>query len=326
SFRHWARELAVQAESEETRAELPEWIRLLRDRDPLLTPRPVDPARDVGATMCEVSVKIPIETTTALLTSVPAAFHAGIDDVLLTGLTAATAEWTRRRGQDLSSGILVDVESHGRIPLTEGMDLSRTVGWFTSTHPVRLGHGAMDFAGIRTGGPAAGGAVKRVKEQLRAVPGEGLGYGLLRYLNPETAPELAALPSAQIGFNYLGRFAAGAVGQGPRKDWSLADEGGPGGGADGEIPVLHALEAMGVVHDLPEGPQLTLSLAWPRHLLDEKAVRALADGWAAMLTGLTNHTTVSGGGHTPSDFSLITLDQSQIDDLETELAQEGGTR
>ncbi|MQT05502.1 hypothetical protein FF041_37040 [Streptomyces jumonjinensis] len=85
---------------------------------------------------------------------------------------------------------------------------------------------------------------------------------------------------------------------------------------------------MCVVHDLAEGPRLTLTLAWPGALIDEAAAQALADGWAAMLTGLSNHRTSGSGsgGHTPSDFSLITLDQTQIDQLENELANEGGAR
>jgi hypothetical protein len=104
----------------------------------------------------------------------------------------------------------VDVESHGRHG--GDLDLSRTVGWFTSVHPVRLDLGALSLDEVAVGGDAAGAAVKTVKEQLRAVPGDGLGYGLLRYLNPDTSPVLAALPAPQIGFNYLGRFLTGAPG------------------------------------------------------------------------------------------------------------------
>jgi amino acid adenylation domain-containing protein/non-ribosomal peptide synthase protein (TIGR01720 family) len=327
SFRHWARELSARAASEDTRAELPYWTGLLRGRDTFLTSRPVDPVQDVGATMREVTAKVPSGVTTDLLTSVPAAFHAGVDDILLTGLTAALAEWLRRRGQDIGRGVLVDVEGHGRTPLVEGMDLSRTVGWFTSAHPVRLDVGTTDFAGLRAGGAAAGRAVKRIKEQLRAVPGDGLGYGMLRRLDPDSAAGFAGLPSAQVGFNYLGRTAAAdTIGRAARKDWSPAAEGGPGGGVDGDIPVAHALEVMAVVHDRPGRPELTLTVAWPGRLLDRAAAQALADGWAAMLTGLSAGTAASGGGHTPSDFALISLDQSQIDDLETELADEGGAR
>ncbi|MFI2215221.1 amino acid adenylation domain-containing protein, partial [Streptomyces sp. NPDC020141] len=329
SFRHWARALRAQAGGEKRTAELPQWADLLRGQgpDPLLSTEPVDPARDLEATMRRLSVRVPVDTTTRLLTSVPAAFHTGIDDVLLTGLTAAVAEWRRKQGR-ATAGILVDLEGHGRGALADGDDLSRTVGWFTSSNPVRLSLRTSDFTGLRAGGPAAGRAVKDIKEQLRAVPGDdGLGYGMLRHLNPETAPGLAELPTAQIGFNYLGRFPAAAAAPGAAKDWSPADESESDGGMTGEYPVPHALEVLGVVHDLPEGPRLTLTLAWPAALFHESSVQALADGWAAMLTGLATHTSGSGsGGHTPSDFSLITLDQNQIDELETELANEGGAR
>ncbi|MQT05620.1 condensation domain-containing protein, partial [Streptomyces jumonjinensis] len=263
---------------------------------------------------------MPSEVTAELLTRVPAAFHAGIDDVLLTGLTAAIAEWRDTRTTAGGSAILVDVEGHGRVPLSGGDDLSRTVGWFTSSYPVRLDVGSVDLSDVRVGGVAAGRVVKRVKEQLRAVPGDGLGFGMLRYLNPETAPELAALPAAQIGFNYLGRFgAAEAPGQRARTGWSPANDGATGDGVGGDFPVLHALEVMGAVHDLPDGPELMLSLAWPEALLDESGVRALLDGWAAMLAGLVAHVSGAGGGYTPSDFPLVALDQSRIEELEAEV-------
>ncbi|MFI2215222.1 amino acid adenylation domain-containing protein, partial [Streptomyces sp. NPDC020141] len=323
SFRHWARELAEQAGSEERLAEAAEWVEFLQGPDPLLTAEPVDPERDLQSTMRETSVRIPMAITAELLTSVPTAFHAGIDDVLLTGLTAAVAEW--RDGQETAAGsaILVDVEGHGRVPLSDADDLSRTVGWFTSSHPVRLDVGSADLSEVRAGGPAAGRVFKRVKEQVRAVPGDGLGYGILRYLNPETAAQLSALPTAQIGFNYLGRFSAGAAtpAKGAQAGWTPPRDGVTGDDI-GEFPVLHALEVMGAVRDLPEGPELTLTLLWPEQLWDEEAVTRLLDGWAAMLTGLVTHTAdAESGGHTPSDFSLVSLDQTRIEELEAEVPE-----
>ncbi|MCQ8195328.1 condensation domain-containing protein, partial [Streptomyces rugosispiralis] len=331
SFRHWARALRTEATGQQRLAELPTWTQLLDGQDPLLTSRPVDPERDLGATVRQLSVKVSTEVTSALLTSVPTAFHAGVDDVLLTGLTAALAEWRRRRGQD-TAGVLLDIEGHGRVPLAEGVDLTRTVGWFTSSYPVRLDIGVVDVMELRSGGAAAGRAIKRVKEQLRAVPGDGLGHGLLRHLNPETAPALAALPTAQIGFNYLGRFPGhqnqGSQGQQPAEQhaWQTAGDGGRGGGTNDRIPVMHALEVMGVVHDLSDGPRLTLIVSWPSELLTESAARSLLDGWAAMLTGLAMHTTdVDGdtdiGGHTPSDFPLVDISQSELDEFEATAQQ-----
>ncbi|MEU7575985.1 amino acid adenylation domain-containing protein [Streptomyces sp. NPDC041068] len=306
SFRHWARALAEQADSAERTAELERWTELLQGPDPQLTAVPADPARDVAATVRRVSVTLPVPVTSALLTGVPAAFHAGVDDVLLTGLAAAVAQW--RDGEDPPGGFLVDVEGHGRVELTEGMDLSRTVGWFTGTHPVRLDAGDADFEDILFGGPAAGEAVKRVKEQLRAVPGDGLGHGLLRHLNRETAQQLAALPTARVGFTYLGRVP------GAPADDERATAVEP---ADGRLPVTHPLEVVGAVHDVEGGPRLTLTLACPEHLLDETAARGLVEAWAAMLKGLATHVEEpTAGGHTPSDFPLVALTQKQVEKLE----------
>ncbi|MEV4643211.1 amino acid adenylation domain-containing protein, partial [Actinoplanes sp. NPDC049548] len=318
SFRHWARELAAQDRT----AELPEWVAMLREPDPALTDRPVDRTRDTTGSTRRLSVTVPMDTTEALLTAVPAAFHAGIDDVLLAGLAAAVADWRRDRGLVDATGVVVDLEGHGRVPLGDDEDLSRTVGWFTDSHPVRLDVGRLRLAEVRDGGPAAGRLVKRVKEQLRAVPSDGLGYGLLRYLNPDAGPRLAELARAQIGFNYLGRFPGGAGDTaGPREErpWQIAAQGA--GGTDARVPVLHALEITGMVHDLNEGPQLTLVLSWPPELLGEPAAQALLDGWVAMLTGLAAHGSGAGSGHTPSDFPLVDVSQGELDEFEAVVKQ-----
>src|SRR6185369_4071969 len=197
----------------------------------------LDPARDTLGTAGHLTLMLPAAVTDALLTRVPAAFHGGIDDVLLTGLALAVADWCRRHVQVAhavthhggSHAVLLDLEGHGReegLGRKEGsgeIDLTRTVGWFTSLYPVRLDPGLLDLEEALSGGPALGRALKTIKEQLRAVPGKGLGYGLLRYLNDETAAELAGVAAPQLGFNYLGRFAAGAKGA----DWAPAslDEG-----------------------------------------------------------------------------------------------------
>nr|WP_308438960.1 non-ribosomal peptide synthetase [Streptomyces fumanus] len=320
SFRRWARALATEATRRA--GELPEWVRIRSLAEPPLGGRPLDPARDtVAAGVHETERRIPADTTEELLTRVPAAFHAGVDDVLLAGLTAALAAWRRRRGQD-ATGVLVDLEGHGRVPLTAGMDLSRTVGWFTSSHPVRLDAGTADLAEVRAGGPAAGDLVKRVKEQMRAVPGDGLGHGLLRHLDPETAPALRDLPEPQVGFNYLGRFTAGDGTQ----HWAPVGDSAVGGAADPAMAATHALEAGGVVLDRPDGPELTLTLASPAGLLGEADLRELAALWADTLTGLAAHRADADTGHTPSDFPLVTLDQNEIEEFQIKLADGGGTR
>ncbi|MQY03035.1 non-ribosomal peptide synthetase [Actinomadura macrotermitis] len=314
SFRRWALLAAAQAGEAAREAELPAWRDILAPGALGVGDRPLDPARDTAATVRRLSVEIPAELTAALLTGVPAAFHAGIDDVLLTALAAAVGETQGRAGP-----VVVDVERHGREPLASDVDLSRTVGWFTALHPVRLDLGDdVGFDELRAGGPAAGRAIKRVKEQLRSVPADGLGFGLLRHLNPRTAAALAELPAPAIGFNYLGRF--GGAGRSPGSGgWRQT---GLGGDVPDSMPAAHALEASGIVQDGAGGPVLTIALAWPAGLLAEADAHALAGSWTAMLTGLAAHAAAPGsGGHTPSDFPLLALAQDQVEEFEAIAAQ-----
>jgi len=298
------------------------WSRVLRaaaGEPPVGRRRLAD--RDTHAGLCRLSVTVDPDVTSAVLTTVPATFHAGVDDVLLAGLTAALARRRIRRGERPGS-VLVDVEGHGRQEFADGMDLSRTVGWFTSMHPVLLDPGPADPARVLAGEQEAGDLVMRVKEQLRAVPGDELSYGRLRYLDEGAAAVLAELPTAQIGFNYLGRFADAsgddAPGDGSPPDWRLAGPRAMGGDAPPEMRAVHALETGGVVRDADHGrPELVLQLAWVSELFDETDVRELLQDWAAMVRGLAACAARPGaGGHTPSDLALVRLDQAQIDEIE----------
>ncbi len=313
SFRGWARLLAARAHAPAVTAELPAWTAVLQGGDAPIAARPLDPARDTDAVMERVSIPVPAEVSSALLTSVPAAFHGGVNDVLLAGLAVAVTEWRRRR-VGVGGPVLVDVESHGREQDAAEVDLSRTVGWFTCIYPARLNAETCGLAEVAAGGPAAGRAVRRVKEQLRAVPGTGLGYGLLRYLNPDTGPALSVLPVPQIAFNYMGRFKAGRA-AGEREDWQPVD--GPRGARNAGIPAWHALEAGGVTRDLPDGPRLILTLSCPRELITKEAARELGEAWLAALRGIASYAARHAAGeHTPSDFPLLTLTQEEVDEFE----------
>src|SRR5207237_7037900 len=164
-----------------------------------IVPRPLDRSRDVMKTAGSLQLTLSREVSTQLLTSVPEAFRARINDVLLTGLAIAIARWRQRQGQN-QTAVVIELEGHGREELFPGVNLSRTVGWFTNLYPVALDPGK---AGLTN--PAR--ALKTIKEQLRQIPDQGMGYGLLRYLNDSTAAKLKSQPVPQIGFNYLGRIA-----------------------------------------------------------------------------------------------------------------------
>jgi nonribosomal peptide synthetase CepA len=160
--------------------------------------------------------------------------------------------------------------------------------------------------------------LKSVKEQSRAVPGDGLGYGLLRYLNDETGRVLAASPSARIGFNYMGRFVAGdrhAV-----RPWEPV--GGIGSSMDPAMDLPHALEVSAIVRDLPDGPELVLMVEWRGELLDETGIDRLGRAWLDTLSGLAGHVAdPAAGGHTASDFVLLDLEQDEIEDFEAIAAE-----
>ncbi|HET6287832.1 MAG TPA: amino acid adenylation domain-containing protein [Amycolatopsis sp.] len=303
SFRRWTALLEEWAVSAERVAELPAWKRILGAAG---QPGPA-PAGAVRSR----SWTVPPGETPVLVGRAPAVFHCGVHEVLLTGLAGAVARW---RGGDT---VLVDVESHGRHP-AEGMDLSRTVGWFTSTHPVRLEVAGIDLAEVVSGGPAAGALLKAVKEQSRAVPGDGLGHGLLRYLNGETEPVLAELPSARIGFNYLGRFVAGEAND--VRAWHLAGE--IGGSLDPDMRLPHGLDVNAIVQDLPAGPELTLMVEWSGDLFDDAEIDRLVRELLDTLSGLARQAEdPAAGGHTASDFGLLKLDQDEIESFEALAAE-----
>ena len=277
----------------------------------------LDPVRDINGTAGRLTLTLPAALTGALLTRVPAAFHGGINDVLLTGLVVAIADWCRRRGRGSSSAVLLDLEGHGREEVFGDIDLSGTVGWFTSLFPVRLDPGALDVEEAMAGGGALGRALKTIKEQLRALPDNGLGYGVLRYLNPQTAAQLAGFAAPQIGFNYLGRFAASAA-----ADWGGAGEAVRLGAGDPAMPLGHCIEVNALTLDEREGTRFTATWSWAPALVAEAEVRDLAQCWFAALEALVRHAAAPGaGGRTPCDLPLVSLSQAEIEGLESTYPQ-----
>ncbi|HEY2416362.1 MAG TPA: condensation domain-containing protein, partial [Steroidobacteraceae bacterium] len=304
SYHGWAHRLAREAQSPARTDELSFWSAMLREPSLSLVSGALVPERDTHGSAGELTLTLPAGLTSALLTRVPAAFHAGINDVLLTGLVVAVADWCRRRGRGGDTAVLMDVEGHGREEIFPDVDLSRTIGWFTSLFPIRLDAGALDLTAAMMGNAELGRALKRIKEQLRAVKDHGLGYGLLRYLNAQTAAQLAGLPAAQIGFNYLGRFPATAA------DWGAAREAVKLAGADPAMALAHCIEVNALSIDSAEGPTLRATWSWARALLSEEQARDLADGWYRALEALVRHVEQPGaGGRSPCDLPLLALSQ-----------------
>ncbi|MBV9774988.1 MAG: amino acid adenylation domain-containing protein, partial [Gemmatimonadetes bacterium] len=299
SFRDWASRLAEHARSVTLEAQAAYWTEAVPGDVP---PLPVDHpggANPVAATRT-VTVALPADETRALLYDVPAAYRTQVNDVLLAALARTLSRWTGE------SRVLVELEGHGREELFSDVDLSRTVGWFTTVYPVLLD--------VRHA-PDAGAALRAVKEQLRALPRSGIGYGALRWLgSAETRERLAALPRAAIGFNYLGQTDGGLQGgdgAGGEAVFSLAPE-SVGSDVSPAGPRPHLLEVSGAVR----GGRLRMEWGYGAGVHARATVERLAERFLAELRGLIAHcTSPEAGGYTPSDFPLARLGQARLDTL-----------
>ncbi|MFD6407163.1 amino acid adenylation domain-containing protein, partial [Streptomyces diastaticus] len=298
SVRQWAERLAQHTANGGFDAELPYWQDVLADAGTRL---PVDlpgGANTVGSER-SVSAGLSAEETDALLRAVPSVYRTQPNDVLLAALARTLGPWAG------SGRLAVHLEGHGRAELFDEVDLTRTVGWFTSLHPVALdlpGEAAGDWSEL----------LPAVKERLRAVPGQGVGYGALRYLRAthpgpagDRALGLAEAPAPELAFNYLGHFGA-ADGSG----WARSLVLNPGGEHHPGEARGHVLEVVGAVQD----GRLTFTWTYSENLHARATVAALAERYTAELRELLAHCARPGAGRcTPSDFPLVRLTQDEVD-------------
>ncbi|WP_231748855.1 non-ribosomal peptide synthetase [Mycobacterium sp. M26] len=304
SFQRWATLLTEHAHRPEVVAQLDTWKQIAAI--PAALPA-VQPEVDTYATAGSLSVDLDVTTTRMLLGEVPAAFHAGIHEILLIAFALAVAEF----GGGAGGPVAIDVEGHGRNEgLAHDVDLSRTVGWFTTKYPVAVTVGGLDWAQISSGAAPLGALIKDAKEQLRALP-DGLTYGLLRYLNGDV--DLGGADPA-IGFNYLGRLG-GAEASGDI--WEIRQDGGPAAGIAAAIPMplMHTVELNAGTVDVGSGPQLRAGWTWAPSALTGEQVGRLSRLWFDALAGICAHVRAGGGGLTPSDIAPARLTQPQIDEL-----------
>ncbi|BBZ69419.1 hypothetical protein MPRS_05120 [Mycobacterium paraseoulense] len=306
SFARWAALLSEHAHAPAVIGHADAW-RKVAATPPALPA--VDPDTDTYETAEHLSVQLDAQTTRALLGAAPAAFHAGVNDILLIGYALAWAEFSGG-----SAPIGIDVEGHGRHEeLAAGVDLSRTVGWFTAKYPVSLAVGELPWAHVVSGDPALGEVLKEAKEQLRALP-DPLTYGLLRYLNADV--DLGGADPT-IGFNYLGRLG-GAAAELSDELWRISRDGSSVTGTSTAVPMplMHTVDLNAGTADTEAGPQLHANWTWAPSALDREQVARLARLWFEALTGICAHVRSGGGGLSPSDILPARLTQRQIDELE----------
>ncbi len=289
SFKVWSDRLREIATAESLRNELPHWQAVT---EPLETYNPSVENTEGSASTLKMSLSA--DETQALLQQVPAVYNTQINDVLLTALAQGWRQWTGSRV------LFTNLEGHGRESLFEDVDLSRTVGWFTSIFPVRL---ELPETGNKW---QPGDALKAMKEQLRRIPQHGVSYGILRYLSPDTGLSTRAEPP--MVFNYLGQFDQVLAGS---KLFRFAPE-STGPWHSPRQRRRCALETNCLVIN----GRLEVSWTYGQNLHTEPAIRQLANAFLAALRDLIVHCqSADAGGRTPSDFPLARLDQPTLDGL-----------
>jgi non-ribosomal peptide synthase protein (TIGR01720 family) len=293
SYRQWGQALEQYGRAEPLRGELEYWREAAREGFRL--PRDFEDGDNTEAALETVGVELDAERTGALLQQVPAAYHTEIDDVLLAALWKTLADWSGRRG------VTVAREGHGREEIGAGLDVSRTVGWFTTVYPVRLEGLARDWPG---------GVLKQVKEQLRSVPRHGLGYGVLRYLGDRP---LAGVEEPELSFNYLGQLDRGLGATAGRLALAAGERGRE------RSPLNRRDHLVDVTAAVTSG-RLRVEWNFSRRLHRRETMERLANAYRRALEETIAHClSPHAGGYTPSDFKDALLSQTEIDALMGEL-------
>ncbi len=290
SVKAWAEQLQADAQAPGLHNQLAYWQAQAVD---LALPAAALDTPLLQREACHVQTRLDAELTRQLLQQAPAAYRTQVNDLLLTALAQVICRWSD------CPAVSVLMEGHGREVLSRELDLTRSVGWFTSLYPVKLTPAATLAASIQ-----------QIKEQLRGVPDNGLSYGALRYLGREEArAALAAQPAPCITFNYLGQLD----GSFDQADALFAAVGEPRGAEQGaEAPLGNGLTLNGQVY----GGELQVDWQFSERQFAPADVQALAEAYGQALAALIGHCCSAGNGSlTPSDVPLAGLDQAALDRL-----------
>lgn len=292
TFRRWAERLHQEAESGRFDAERDYWaqVQAAVDQTPSL-PRDGSGPNTV-ATARTVQADLDPSTTDALLSQVPVRYRTRIEDVLLAALARVLASWSG------AQQVAVLLESHGRQALFDDLDVSGTLGWFTAHYPVALNDRP---------GTGWGEALRRAKKTLRAVPGHGIGFGVLRYL-PHRPTDAAPASEPEVSLNYLGRFDHDGPRDGLVRGWLDAED-------RSRQPQQRRAQLLEVTGLLRDG-RLQLRWTYASGVYEQATVETLATAFVSALSEIVQHCAdPSAGGFIPSDFPLAGLDQTTLDRL-----------
>lgn len=287
SFLKWSTRLNQYANEGEIEKEIPYWNSVIGASQVIQT----DYANGANTYRyaARKTFKLNKNDTRKLLTDVNKPFNTNTQDLLLAALAMAM------QSHFAIDNILLGMEGHGREEIFDDLDFSRTIGWFTSSYPVRL-----DFGGLSS----IEDIIKYVKEHFRKIPQRGVGYGILKYLRNGA---ISVGKNPQINFNYLGQFDE----NGEQHSFTISKEAvGALAAPDAQRPF--ELEIFGLV----SGGELEIAIAYSTQQFSDNTIAALLEKFeSAVLNVIAHCATVNDRVYTPSDFTFKGLSIEQVDNL-----------
>jgi len=273
SFRDWAFKLKEYADGPKALDEIPYW-KTIEESGIVRLPKDHEAGKDIRKYKNQdvIVMNLNNEETGRLLKEVNWVYNTEINDILLAALGMAVYQWTGY------GKVLINLEGHGREKIIEDIDISRTVGWFTSQYPLLLDMGKIPGNGAPQ--EEMMDRIKHIKETLRRVPNKGIGYGILKYLtSPEKKQNVAFKLQPEISFNYHGKLE-GARGDSTNTfEWSISDSISPGFDLDCDINII------GVVED--EG--LKLGFGFNKYVFERKSIEKFVKYYKSNLMNIIRH-------------------------------------
>ncbi|MBS1518087.1 MAG: amino acid adenylation domain-containing protein [Bacteroidetes bacterium] len=292
SFKDWSIKLEKYSKSDEIKKELEYWTESSSEKpNDLKFDSPFDPAKNIVGEEEKITLEFTKEETEVILRDINKAYNTQINDILLTALILAFHKWNG------DNKLLLNLEGHGREEIQSDADISRTAGWFTSVFPVLL---------KITEPEDTGSCIKSVKEILRGIPNNGIGFGLLKYLSDDEniRKKLSSNEEPGIVFNYLGQLNFNS-------DLKIEEE-------------LHLVQDPGNIRfqileiiGMVINDRMKFDFNFCRNIHEKESIESLAGYFRESMNIIISHCTGEDkkSGFTPSDFTAAGLDQQELDDL-----------
>ncbi|AXY74566.1 amino acid adenylation domain-containing protein [Paraflavitalea soli] len=295
SYRQWALQQAAYANSEEVEQELPYWL-ATQEAAPQRLPTDHSGGANREKDAGQVGFELDEVQTGQLLSTIHHAYNTRVNDVLLTALSISVKKTFDR------SAILINLEGHGRDGYLSGIEVHRTVGWFTNIYPV-----VTDISDCDTDIDS----LIAIKETIRKVPGNGGGYGFLRYRQGKGVSPLVQMPEPSILFNYLGDFGTGAATVSGEAAFDFST-----GYTGKEVDAAHERKELLTVTGIVIGGKLSITIRYSPDSYEEATMRRLLHQYETSLKSLvTTLHAVKKSFVTPADLIYQGLTRKELQQL-----------